>query len=156
MTMITPSYLGETIEYSSLHACRSTLEDPTAIGTLVYSWPQALEKARAADRIVRRRLASLGLEFDEIYTEYFGVNAVLGPAAPKVDDPPEVQLRIGVRGQDRKAVDRFTREMIPLVLSGPPGGTGYGEGRPKVREVVSYWGALVPQEEIRTRVEVVS
>ena len=31
MTMITPSYLGETIEYSSLHACRSTLEDPTQI-----------------------------------------------------------------------------------------------------------------------------
>ena len=31
MTMITPSYLGETIEYSSLHACRSTLEDPTNI-----------------------------------------------------------------------------------------------------------------------------
>ena len=29
MTMTTPSYLGETIEYSSLHACRSTLEDPT-------------------------------------------------------------------------------------------------------------------------------
>ena len=34
MTMITPSYLGETIEYSSLHACRSTLEDPT-----VYPFP---------------------------------------------------------------------------------------------------------------------
>ena len=37
MTMITPSYLGETIEYSSLHACRSTLEDPTfRAGALVY------------------------------------------------------------------------------------------------------------------------
>ena len=34
MTMITPSYLGETIEYSSLHACRSTLEDPTDNDTL--------------------------------------------------------------------------------------------------------------------------
>ena len=33
MTMITPSYLGETIEYSSLHACRSTLEDPTVGGS---------------------------------------------------------------------------------------------------------------------------
>ena len=33
MTMITPSYLGETIEYSSLHACRSTLEDPTIKAT---------------------------------------------------------------------------------------------------------------------------
>ena len=34
MTMITPSYLGETIEYSSLHACRSTLEDPTYHATV--------------------------------------------------------------------------------------------------------------------------
>ena len=37
MTMITPSYLGETIEYSSLHACRSTLEDPTSRDFLVCS-----------------------------------------------------------------------------------------------------------------------
>ena len=36
MTMITPSYLGETIEYSSLHACRSTLEDPTLDNNQVY------------------------------------------------------------------------------------------------------------------------
>ena len=39
MTMITPSYLGETIEYSSLHACRSTLEDPTAQSTPVPATP---------------------------------------------------------------------------------------------------------------------
>jgi len=126
-----------------------------AIGTLVYSWPEALEKARAADAIVRRRLESLGLAFDEIYTEYFGVNACHGPVAPPNPDPPEVQLRIGVRGQDKKAVDRFTRELIPLVLNGPPGATGFGEGRPPVREIVAYWSALVPREEITTRVEVV-
>jgi hypothetical protein len=126
-----------------------------AIGTLVYSWPQAAEKARAADVIVRERLRGLGLSFEEIYTEYFGVNACLGPAAPPNADPPEVQVRIGVRGQDKKAVDRFTRELIPLVLNGPPGATGFGEGRPAVREIVAYWSALVPREEIRTRVEVI-
>jgi hypothetical protein len=126
-----------------------------AVGTLVYSWPQALEKARAADRVVRQRLQTLGLAFDEIYTEYFGVNACLGPAAPPNPDPPEVQVRIGVRGADKKAVDRFTRELIPLVLNGPPGATGFGEGRPPVREIVAYWPALVPREEIVTRVEVV-
>ena len=60
-----------------------------------------------------------------------------------------------VRGGDRRAVDRFTRELAPLVLSGPPGATGYGgEGRPKVREVVGNWGALIPREEIRATVEV--
>jgi len=127
-----------------------------AIGTLVYSWPQALPKARAADRIVRQRLETLGLHYDEIYTEFFGVNACNGPAAPPNPDPPEVQLRIGVRGKNRKAVDRFTRELIPLVLNGPPGATGFGEGRPPVREIVAYWSALIPREEIETRVEVIS
>ena len=126
-----------------------------AIGTLVYSWPQALEKAHAADRIVRERLTSLGLAFDEIYTEFFGVNACHGAAAPPNPNPPEVQVRIGVRGNDRKAVDRFTRELIPLVLNGPPGATGFGEGRPSVREIVAYWSALVPREEIRTHVQVI-
>jgi hypothetical protein len=126
-----------------------------AIGTLVYSWPQALEKAQAADRIVRARLGQLGLAFDEIYTEFFGANACHGPSAPPVDDPSEIQIRIGVRGQDRKAVDRFTRELVPLVLNGPPTATGFGDGRPPVREIVAYWPALVPREEIRTSVEVV-
>jgi hypothetical protein len=126
-----------------------------AIGTLVYSWPQAREKAQAADRIVRERVRQLGLQFDEIYTEFFGIDACLGPAAPANPDPPEVQVRIGVRGADKKAVDRFTRELIPLVLNGPPGATGFGDGRPPTREIVAYWSALVPREEIATRVEVV-
>jgi hypothetical protein len=125
-----------------------------AVGTLVYSWPDALEKARGADRIVRQRLQDLGLRFDEIHTEFLGVNACHGPAAAPNGDPPEVQLRIGVRGPDRDAVDRFTRELIPLVLNGPPTATGFGEGRPPVREVVAYWSSLLPREEIRTRVEV--
>jgi hypothetical protein len=126
-----------------------------AIGTLVYSWPQALKKAQAADAIVRERLERLGLKFEEICTEYFGYNACHGPAALAPEDPPEIQLRIGVRGQDKKAVDRFTRELIPLVLNGPPTATGFGDGRPPVREVVAYWPALVPRDEIRTQVEVI-
>lgn len=125
-----------------------------AVGTLVYSWPEALEKAQAADRIVRERLDDLGLAFDEIHTEYVGVNACHGPAAAPNPDPPEVQLRIGVRGQDRDAVERFTRELIPLVLNGPPTATGFGEGRPPVREVAAFWSSLVPREEIATSVEV--
>ncbi len=125
-----------------------------ATGTLVYSWPQAREKAEAADRIVRRRLDRLGLAFDEIHTEFLGVNACHGPLAVPCPDPPEVQLRIGVRGPDRSAVERFTREVVPLVLGGPPTATGFGEGKPVVHEVVAYWSALIPREEIRPQVEV--
>ena len=141
-----PPSLKLSISYSS--GWKST-------GTLVYSYPQALEKAQAADQIVRTRLTNLGLTFDEIETEYFGVNACHGSVAPAIAHPAEVQLRIGVRGKDRKSVDRFTRELIPLVLNGPPGATGFGDGRPAVREIVAYWPALIPREEIQTRVEVI-
>jgi hypothetical protein len=105
---------------------------------------------------VRTRLRELGLSFDDIHTEFFGVNALHAGAAAPAADPAEVQLRIGVRGQDRAAVDRFTRELIPLVLTGPPTATGYGDGRPNVREVVAFWPALVPRELVQPRVELVA
>jgi hypothetical protein len=126
-----------------------------AVGTLVYSWPDAYKKARAADQILRARLERLGLRFDEIHTEFVGANATHGPLAGEPSgEAPEVQLRVGVRGADRAAVERFTKEIAPLILTGPPGVTGFAGGRPKVEEVVAYWPALIPKTEISTRVEV--
>jgi hypothetical protein len=126
-----------------------------AVGTLVYSWPQAYAKARAADQILRARLERLGLKFDLIHTEFVGANATHGALAGEPSaDAPEVQLRVGVRGEDRAAVERFTKEIAPLVLTGPPGVTGFAGGRPKVEEIVAYWPALIPKMEIETRVEV--
>src|SRR3989454_11216805 len=127
-----------------------------AVGTLVYSWPDAYEKARAADRILRGRLDGLGLKFDQILTEFVGANATHGPLA---GEPPrdlaEVQLRVGVRSEDRGAVEKFTKQIAPLILTGPPGVTGFAGGRPKVEEIVAYWPALIPKEEIAPRVEVI-
>jgi hypothetical protein len=123
-----------------------------AVGTLVYSWPDALEKAQAADRILRERLDRLGLRFDQILTEMVGVSATHGPLAGE-SNPPEVQLRVGVRGDNRKDVERFTREIAPLVLNGPPSVTGFAGGRPKVEEIVAYWPALVDKTVVQTRVE---
>ena len=127
-----------------------------AVGTLVYSWPDAYDKAQAADKILRGRLDRLGLQFDEVLTEFVGVNAAHGALAGQPrPDLPEVQLRVGVRGEDRNAVERFTKEIAPLVLTGPPGVTGFAGGRPKVEEIVAYWPALIPKDEITTRVEII-
>ena len=127
-----------------------------AVGTLVYAWPDALEKARLADRVLRERLARLGLTFDKMLTEFVGASATHGPLAEASGDLPEVQLRFGVRGEDRRAVERFTREIAPLVLNGPPSVTGFAGGRPKVEEIVAYWPALIDKTEVRTAVEVIA
>jgi hypothetical protein len=126
-----------------------------AVGTLVYSWPDAYEKAQAADKILRARLERLGLRFDQILTEYVGANATHGPLAGEPSpDLAEVQLRVGVRGADKNAIERFTKEIAPLILTGPPGVTGFAGGRPKVEEIVAYWPALIPKTEIKPRIEV--
>jgi len=126
-----------------------------AVGTLVYSWPEAYDKAQAADRILRARLDRLGLKFDQILTEFVGANATHGPlAGTPSPNLPEVQLRVGVRSENRTAVERFTKEIAPLVLTGPPGVTGFAGGRPKVEEIVAYWPALIPKDEINPVVDV--
>ena len=130
------------------------LDGYTAVGTLTYAWPDALEKARAADLILRRRLEKLGLVFDEIRTELQGYNACHGPLAGEVKEVNEVVLRVGVRGGDFKAVERFGKEIAPLILTGPPAVTGFAGGRPKPSEVVAYWPALLPKEAVTPRVEV--
>jgi hypothetical protein len=127
-----------------------------AVGSLVYAWPDALEKATLADRVMRERLDAMGLRFDQVLTEFVGVSAAHGPLSVSTGEAPEVQWRIGVRSSDRKAVERFTREIAPLVLNGPPTVTGFAGGRPKVEEIVAYWPALVDKSVVRTRVEILA
>jgi hypothetical protein len=128
-----------------------------AVGTLV-CWPEAYQKAQAADRILRQRLRDLGLEFEAIHTEFLGVNAThgrLAQSAPPHDDIPEVQLRIGVRAPERPPVERFTREIAPLILNGPPSVTGFAGGRPKPEEIVAFWPALIDRRVVQPSVEIV-
>ena len=127
-----------------------------AVGTLVYSYPNAYEKAQAADKILRQRLENLGLKFDVVLTEFVGVNATHGHlAGAPAADIPEVQLRFGVRGQNKADVERFTKELAPLILTGPPSVTGFAGGRPKTEEIMAYFPALIPKNLIETKVEIV-
>jgi hypothetical protein len=129
-----------------------------AVGTLVYGWPDAVKKAQAADRILRQRLRDLGLKFEAIHTELVGVDATHGPLALDAMDlrqVPEVQLRVGVRAREQAPVDRFTRELAPLILNGPPSVTGFAGGRPKPEEIVAYWPALIDKQMVEPCVELV-
>jgi len=127
-----------------------------AVGTMVYGWPDAHRKAKLADQVLRTRLHRLGLKFDAIHSEYIGANACHGDflSGEPSPDLAEVTLRVGVRGIDAAAVERFTRELAPLALNGPPVVTYPSGGKPKVEEVVAYWPALIPKSEVTATVSV--
>jgi hypothetical protein len=120
------------------------------------SGPRAVEKAKLAADIVWKRLERAGVTFaeEDCVTELLGHSGVLpGILAPPAE-PPEVVLRFAVRDADRGKVDRFGKEIAPLVTAGPPGVTGFAGGRPKAQEVVAYWPALLAREEIESRLDV--
>ena len=128
-----------------------------ATSTLVYAWPDAARKARAAAAVLKDRLDALGLAFDEYRAEVVGLNALSEtnePDAAAEKDLDEVQLRVSVRGQDKAAVEQFGREIAPLILTGPSAVTGFAGGRPRPSEVIAYWPALIPKSEVRTEVRV--
>jgi hypothetical protein len=131
----------------------SYLEGYKAVGQLTVSGPDALAKARICADALWGRLRRAGFDYDDSLTEFVGVDACHGSMARR-DDAPEVVLRVGVKDADRAKVDRFGKEIAPLVTSGPPGVTGFAGGRPKATEVLGYWPTLIPKHLVRPQVSV--
>jgi hypothetical protein len=126
-----------------------------AAGTLVYGWPDPVQKAELAARVLRERLDRMGAKFDSVRIEYVGWNACHGPlAGPPPADLPEVELRFAVRAADKAPIEAFSRELAPLILSGPPTVTGFAGGRPKPQEIVAYWPALIDRTVIEPALSV--
>lgn len=128
-------------------------------GTLVYAWPDALKKAVRAGEILKTRADNLGLAYDDFHIEYIGYNGCNErPVTAEFDrdTPDEVQLRVALSGSSKEDLNRFGKELAPLILTGPGAVTGFAGGRPKAGEVVAYWPALIRKEAIKPRVQVFS
>jgi hypothetical protein len=125
-------------------------------GQITLSGPRAVDKARLAADIVWKRLERAGVAFppERRIEELVGMGACLPGILLAPEDPPEVVLRLGVHDAERERVERFGKEIAPLVTAGPPGVTGFAGGRPKPQEVVAYWPALLAREEVERSVEV--
>jgi hypothetical protein len=123
-----------------------------ASGTLALTAPDAIAKAKACGEMILKRLKRSGAEPEHYNVECLGAGDIVPGVMDRAADPPEVVLRMSVRDASRAVVERFTREIAPLVTSGPPGVTGYATGRPPVREVFAYWPALVPKSFVAPQV----
>ena len=148
MTMITPSYLGETIEYSSLHACRSTLEDPTMnlAVTFPYSDVSGAIQAERWGRIARvselcdgrQAIAVEFCETDESLVDASGrqLGTETAPSAealaalyPEMDAKKPVVLAVDA--------DKATREMLKNYLTGEGYNVIAVAGNVEAREVLN-------------------
>lgn len=118
-----------------------------AHGMLTVFGHDAVKKARHAGEGILRRLREDGCVFREHLIECLGTGASVRGIASRVSDTHliETVLRVSVAADTKDPVERFTREIAPLVTCGPQGVTGYATGRPKVLPVFGYWPCLIPR-----------
>ena len=126
-----------------------------ASGQLTVSGPNAYEKAQLTAEIIWKRLKNTGITFEDTSTEYLGLSSCHGEINAFPSQINEVVLRLGVKDSDKNKVNRFGKELAPVITSGPPGITGFSGGRPKAQEIIAYWPALIPKELVHTSVDVV-
>jgi hypothetical protein len=126
-----------------------------ASGTLAIFGRDAVANARRCGQIVLQRLRRAGCEPQRSLVECLGAGDVVPGASRAAETSAmETVLRITVTDPSAKVVERFTKELMPLITSGPQGVTGYAEGRPHVREVFGYRPMLIPRAMVGRQVQV--
>jgi len=127
-----------------------------ASGSLTISGPFAVDKAKKCAEIIWERLKQAGCKYEETNTEFLGLDSSHGTINPIPEQVNEVVLRLGVRDSDKSAVERFGKELAPVITNGPPGITGFAGGRPRPQNIYAYWPALLKKELIKAEVSVES
>jgi hypothetical protein len=127
---------------------------------VAFSWPDAVEKAKATAAILARRVEMAGLEVREWCFERWGVDALGGPTVPPGPagaEPPECVMRIAWRCDDQRTANAVGRELVPLALSAPPAGlTGMGRGMAGgASELLGIWPTLVEKALVDEHVTVI-
>lgn len=127
-----------------------------ASGQLLVYGLDCQEKARACGEMILARVCEAGYSLARTNIELLGQGAGV-PGSwfwRKYQPPGELVLRVTVHDPNRAAVEHFTREIAPLITSGPAGLAGYASGRPTVRPVFAYWPTLVPKSLVESQVQV--
>ena len=123
-----------------------------AAGQLTVSGPKALEKAELTAKLIWGRLKKTGFEFEETLTEFLGFSSCYGPKISEGFSHKEVVLKLSVRDFDRNKIIRFSKELAPVITTGPPGITGFSGGRPRPQEIIAFWPCLINKKHIKTEV----
>ena len=129
-----------------------------AQGTLTIFGRNAVAKARRAGGVILKRVCEAGYDLQRSLVECVGADACMPGLLDKsiAAELLETVLRVTVADPRREAVERFTKEISPLICGGPQGVTGYAAGRPRVHEVFGYWPCLIDKNEVKPHVEILT
>ncbi|MCW5652975.1 acyclic terpene utilization AtuA family protein [Hydrogenophaga sp.] len=123
-----------------------------------FSWPDAWDKAQAAQATIRTLLKERRIPHEELYVEYPGLNSAHGalapmPAADALNQANEIWTRLVLRTAEKSAADGFGRLFPWMGLSGPAYTCGF-TGLHNTSELLGIWPTLIPRALVEPAVTV--
>lgn len=112
----------------------------------------AVDKAKLAGEIILNKVRQGGFDIERYRIECLG-GGDLVPGIASNPNALECVLRVAVADSRSEALTLFSKEMAPLVTSGPQGITGYSSGRPKIRPIFGFWPCLIPKSQLSLEIE---
>ena len=122
--------------------------------TLAIFGRDAYKKGKQCGNIVLEKLHQAGVDLQRSSIECIGGGDIV-PGIVNQKDTKECLLRIAVADPREEALERFAKEIAPLVTSGPQGTTGYITGRPHIRPVFGYWPCLINEGSVVPKVQII-
>lgn len=123
---------------------------------LVFSWPDALQKAEKMGDILKHQMDAKHLKYDEFRKEYLGLNSVFGSTAkiPDEDEINEVAVKYTIKTDDKKVAGAFARIVMSMGLDGPPANAGLAGFAGGPRELLNCWSTLINREDVEKGITV--
>ena len=122
-----------------------------AEGMVLYGGPGALERAKLAGEVMRRRLQEVTDFKGDFRVDLIGWNSFYqftsqGPGAA----PCEVGVRLAGRCQESSEAEKICRELETIDNNGPAA-IGRGTRSQNVKEVIGYYETFLPRNEVQTK-----
>ncbi len=111
------------------------------------------EKVKRCAEMIHHRLKMKGLEPERFFYEAIGCGDLV-PGMPTIETF-ECMGHFAVADKRLEVVERFAKEIAPLVTSGPQGTTGYIGGRIKPRRLFGYEPLKIKREQVKVEVNFV-
>ncbi len=135
-------------EPESLKVSMSYEDGWKASGMILVSGPETTKKAEIIADIFWKKL---NYKYEQTRTEVIGSGSIR-PLGLATKETNEVLLRFSVLDNDYDKVRRFGMALSTLILSGPAGMAVTTGGRPKPKQVIAYWPALIHRTRVTARV----
>ena len=116
-------------------------------GEISYTGSGAMERARLAIEIIKKRLEPWTDRIQEVKYDIIGIDSLHGDITKaSASAPAECRVRVAVRSQDSFTAGMAGKEVEAFYTNGPAGGGG---ARRYVKEVIAIASIFVPEEDIK-------